>query len=129
MKTMTDTHDDDQSWTIKRGPGSGQNDEIQTHRHPDKINGGWADSDELSVKHDGYPVVVMESGVDDDGFAQYHEQREVIGPAKTWEEAKAMVADRLGDTQQITEAGLSGLQDGGMGQVDYYAVEVVVPAA
>jgi len=114
------------TWQIKEGPGSGHNDEITTVSHPRKPEYGPSpDRGRYSVEEDGYPVVVMETGIDEDGHVCYHEKREIIGPAKSWDDAKEQV--RLSDNEEITEEGISGLQPAASGHVDHYAVEVITP--
>lgn len=120
---MNTTKDTPITWQIKEGPGTGYNDKITTVTHPQMAVP--PQPGKYDVEEDGYPVVVMETGVDSDGEPTYHEQREITGPAKTWEEAKGQV--RLADDEEITEEGLSGLQSGSCGEVDYYAVEVLTP--
>jgi hypothetical protein len=114
------------TWQIKEGPGTGYNDKITTVSHPRKSEYGPTPArGAYDVEENGYPVVVMETGIDEDGDPTYHEKREITGPATSWEDAKEQV--RLSEDEEITEEGLSGLQPGGMGEVDYYAVEVLIP--
>jgi len=113
------TNEDKTTWSIKDRPGTGYNDEIRTHRHPS--------DNAFSVEDDGYPVVMTESGIDENGMGTYYEQREIVGPAETWDEAKEQVAGRISDDEEISEKGVSGLQSGGRGHVDYFVVEVLTP--
>jgi len=126
LHAMTTDQSIPTTWKIKEGPGTGYNDEIVTVSHPHKSEYGPTPArGEYDADEDGYPVVVMETGTDEDGHVTYHEKREIIGPAESWEDAKEQV--RLSEGEEITEEGLSGLQSGGMGEVDHYAVEVLTP--
>jgi len=126
LKTMTADQSIPTTWKIKEGPGTGYNDEIVTVSHPRKSKYGPTPArGKYDVEEDGYPVVVTESGIDEDGHVTYYEKREITGPAKSWEDAKEQV--RLSEDEKITEEGVSGLQSGGPGEVDYYAVEVLTP--
>jgi hypothetical protein len=81
---------------------------------------------EYSTEEDGYPIFVMESGVESfsDG-AVYHEQRKIAGTAKTWEEALGVAGpfyEEDGD-KLYEDSPLHGtLQDG---EVPFWAVEVL----
>lgn len=118
------------TWSIKEGPGTGYNDEIITVSHPRKTEyGPHPQRGDHSVQDDGHPVVIMEAGIDEEGCPAHYEMRGIIGPAKDWEEAKKKVSRHLSDDEEITEKGISGLQPGGCGEVDYFAVDVLSPTS
>ena len=117
LKPMTPTTaEKDLTYSVKSQPGNGSNDEIVTREY----GSGDYDPDE-----DGYPVVHMVNGIDEDGHLAYHEQTDLYAPAKTWEEARELVG---ADVEEDDSHVHGKLHPGGSGHVDYWVVETTEEA-
>jgi hypothetical protein len=99
------------TYDLTSHPGNGSNDEIVTREY----GGGDYDPDE-----DGYPVVHMVNGVDEDGHLAYHEHSNVYASAKTWEEARELVGADVKEEDAPTHGKLHG---GGPRNVGFWVVE------
>jgi len=80
----------------------------------------------FDTEEDGYPVVIMESGVQDfDEDAEYFETRKVCRePAKTWEEALKIAGDFHREDERLAEdSPLHGELESG--DPDFWGVEVL----
>lgn len=84
--------------------------------------------DLFDTEEHGHPVVIMESGVEDldDGGAIYYEKMGVHDtPVKSNAEAIEVAKSYIDEEDGMRFFESHGLQDGGGGEVDYYAVEIL----